>query len=206
MKMQDNQPGIVFHETMEGAFALGETDPHSGSEKGKAAGTTLSILCAVTISDVDRFISDPNHYGAIIGQVSFTPFGENMPANSGVFNLFSPTDDPTLKLMIYELAFAYNGQNYYLAGRKEVRDDPVYDLWGDTTTLYTTLHQGTDVNGPIVGAGILTIDLERFTKLISSIEVTNALSIADKAGTLLNFGRFFLGELWDTYGPTAKGQ
>jgi cholesterol oxidase len=203
--MQANKPGITFHEMMEGTFALGETDPHDGAEKGKAAGTTLSIACTVTISDVDRFIADPNHNGEIIGKVSFTPFGESIPADSGVFNLFSPTDDPTLKLMIYELAFSFDAQDYYLAGRKEVRNDPVYDLWRDTTTLYTTLHRGTGVAGPVVGAGILTIDLERFTKLISSIEVTNALSVADKARTLLNFGHFFLGELWDTYGPAAKG-
>jgi cholesterol oxidase len=60
----------------------------------------------------------------------------------------------------YELAFVLGSQDYYLAGRKEVRHDPVYDLWRDTTTLYTTLHQGTDKTGTVVGAGILTIDLD----------------------------------------------
>jgi hypothetical protein len=68
------------------------------------------------------------------------------------------------------------------------------------------LHQDTDKTGTVVGAGILTIDLDRFTKLVSSISVTNALSISDQARTLLHFGRFFLGELWDTYGPAAKSQ
>ncbi len=205
-KMQDDKAGIAFHETMSGPFALGETDPHVGAEKGKAAGTTLSITCAINIHDLDRFIADPNHYGDIIGQVSFTPFEENMPAKSGVFNLFSPTDDTKRKLMVYELAFAHAGQDYYLAGRKEVRNDPIYDLWRDTTTLYTTLHQGSDHSGPIVGAGILTIDMGSFTKMVSSMQVTNAHSITDKAGTLFHFGRFFLGELWDTYGPGAKSQ
>ena len=204
--MQDVKAGIAFHEMMLGPFALGETDPNVGAGKGKVAGTVLSIACAITIDDVQRFISDPNHNGDIIGQVSFTPFGENIPANSGVFNLFSPTSDPMRKLMVYELAFAHGGQSYYLAGRKEVRHDPVFDLWRDTTTLFTALHSGTDKSGPVVGAGILTIDLDRFMKLISSIKVTNAPSIADQGSTLLRFGRFFLGELWDTYGPGAKGQ
>ena len=204
--MQDVKAGIAFHEMMLGPFALGEIDPNVGAEKGKAAGTVLSIACAITIDDVERFISDPNHNGAINGQVSFTPFGENMPTKSGVFNLFSPTDDPMRKLMVYELGFAYSGQDYYLAGQKEVRHDPVFDLWRDTTTLYTTLHQGTGKTGPVVGAGILTIDLGRFMKLISSIRVTNAPSPADQASTLLHFGHFFLGELWDTYGPGARSQ
>ena len=205
-KMQDDKAGIAFHETMAGPFALGETDPHVGAEKGKAAGTTLRITCAINIHDLDRFIADPNHYGDITGQVSFTPFEENMPAKSGVFNLFSPTDDPKRKLMVYELAFAHAGQDYYLAGRKEVRNDPIYDLWRDTTTLYTTLHQGADRSGPIVGAGIVTIDMGAFTKMVSSMQVTNAHSITDEAGTLVHFGRFFLGELWDTYGPGPKSQ
>jgi cholesterol oxidase len=188
---------------MVGPFALGEADPQAGVEKGKTAGTTLSITCSINIHDLDRFLTDPNHYGDITGQVSFTPFEQNMPAKSGIFNLFSPTDDPTLKLMVYELAFAHNGQDYYLAGHKDVRNDPVSDLWRDTTTLYTTLHQGTDRSGPIVGAGILTIDMGAFTKMVSSMRVTNAHTITDEAGTLFHFGRFFLGELWDTYRPGA---
>jgi predicted acylesterase/phospholipase RssA len=205
-KMQNDKAGIAFHESMTGPFAPGETDPPAGAAKGKAAGTTLSITCAINIHDLDRFIADPDHYGDISGQVSFTPFEENMPAKSGVFNLFSPTDDPTCKLMVYELAFAHDGQDYYLAGRKEVRNDPVYDLWRDTTTLYTTLHQGTDRSGPIVGAGILTIDMAGFLKMLASINVTSAHSVANTADTLFHFGRFFLGELWDTYGPAAKSQ
>ena len=109
-------------------------------------------------------------------------------------------------MLFRSLAFAHDGQDYYLAGRKEVRNDPVYDLWRDTTTLYTTLHQGADRSGPIVGAGILTIDMAGFLKMLTSINVTSAHSVANTADTLFHFGRFFLGELWDTYGPTAKSQ
>ena len=193
--MQDDKAGIAFHETMAGPFALGETDPHSGVAKGKALGTTMSITCAINIHDLDRFMADPDHTGDITGQVSFTPFEQNMPAKSGVFNLFSPTDDPTLKLMVYELAFAHNGQNYYLAGHKDVRNDPVYDLWRDTTTLFTTLHKGTDSNGPIVGAGILTQDMGAFTKMVSSMHVTKAHTIPTDAGAMIRIGRFYLVEL-----------
>lgn len=202
-KMQEDTTGIAFHEIMQGPFAFGETDPHAGAEAGKAAGTTLSISCSIIIRDLDRFLSDPDHHGDITGHVSVAALAENMPARSGIFQLFSPDDDQIDRLMVYELAFAHDGQDYYLAGRKTVRHDPVYDLWRDTTTLYTTLHQGTDQRGPIVGAGILTIDLDRLIKLIGSIQVIHARSTAEKAHTLLHFGRFFLGELWDIYGPQA---
>ena len=92
--MQDDKAGIAFHETMAGPFALGEADPHVGAEKGKAAGTTLSITCAINIHDLDRFITDPDHYGDIIGQVSFTPFeekrhmGRHGPLSFTSLNLF----------------------------------------------------------------------------------------------------------------------
>jgi len=205
-KMQEDTTGIAFRETMEGPFALGETDPHAGAEVGKTAGTTLSIACSITVRNLDRFMSDPDHHGDITGHVSFAALGENLPAKSGVFKLFSPTDDPTDKLMIYELAFAHDGQDYYLSGQKNVQNGPVFDLWRDTTTLYTTLHQGMDQSGPIVGAGILTIDVDRLMKLIRSMQVIHAHSTADKARALLQFGRFFLGELWDIYGPKASGE
>src|SRR5215472_14575312 len=104
--MQENKTGIAFQETMLGPFALGATDPYVGAEKGKEAGTTLSITCAITIHEVARFISDPQHTGENGGSVTFTPFGENMPATKGLFNLFLPIGDPTHKLMVYELAFA----------------------------------------------------------------------------------------------------
>ncbi len=60
----------------------------------------------------------------------------------------APTDDPKLKLMVYELGFEHGGEDYYLAGKKEVKDDPGFDLWSDTTTRYTKLHKGTDKSGP----------------------------------------------------------
>lgn len=203
-QMRENTNGIAFKETMQGSFALDVTDPQAGTEKGKQIGSTMKIACAITIRDIDCFLSDPQHSGEITGHISFSPFGENIPAKRGLFNLFSPTDDPTCKYMVYELAFASHGQEYYLAGHKEVRTGPTYDLWRDTTTLYTRLHQGPDATGPVVGAGILTIDLEGFMKMIASMHTTHAHSIGEQAETVLQFGRFFLGELWEKYRPGAN--
>ncbi len=199
-KMYDNQLGITFRETMTGGFALDQTDSRSGEKKGLSADTTLSMHATINIRDLNRFIVDSNHTGSITGSISFAPFGENIPAKSGVFNLFSPTDNPKLKLMIYELAFEHDRQDYYLAGKKEVQDDPGFDLWKDTTSLYTQLHQGTDKSAPVVGVGILSLDPGEFAKLVSTISVTNAKSAKEKAQALLDFGHFFLGQLWETYG------
>jgi cholesterol oxidase len=198
--MSEHKLGIAFRETMSGGFALGATDPQLGATKGTTANTPLILHAAIAIDDLDLFIADPHHLGSIVGQISFAPLGENIPAQLGVFNLFSPADRPTLKLMIYELAFEHGGQDYYLAGKKEVRDDPGFDLWHDTTTLYTQLHQGRDRTGSVVGAGILTLGVDELVKLVSTLHPTNAESAIEQGQALFKFGQFFLGQLWDTYG------
>ncbi len=69
----------------------------------------------------------------------------------------------------------------------------------DTTTLYTRLYKGRNASGEIIGAGILTLGVKELLKLISSMEVINPQLETDKLTTLSKFGRFFIGELWDTY-------
>jgi hypothetical protein len=198
-KMKDGTLGIAFRETMAGGFSLQESDPEEGQRKGKAAGNILSLHAAVEIVDIKRFREEPTHAGRLTGHIDFRPFGGQIPGKNGVFNLFSPGDQPNLKLMVYELPFERDGQDYYLAGRKEVRNDPGFDLWKDTTTLYTRLHQGSDKTGPVVGAGVLTLGPEDLIKLVTTIRVTNAKSLKEKSEAIGDFTRFFLGELADTY-------
>lgn len=200
--MSETTLGLSFRETMSGGFALGETDPRAGQEAGKMAGTTLAMHASIHIRDLDTFVSEADHGGDITGHIDFSPFGQNIPASTGVFNLFSPTDDPKTKYMVYELAFQHDGQDYYLSGKKEVRDTPGIDLWPDTTTLYTTLHKGTDNSGEVVGAGVLGLSPVELAKLVSTVNVTDADSVIDQAAAIAKFGRFFMGELWDSYGRT----
>ncbi len=199
LTMTEQNPGIFFKETMKGGFSLNTTDPKQGKNLGNQAGTELKMHAEVSIDDIDKFIEQAEHPGHLAGSIDFTPLGTGISAHTGVFNLFNPTDDPKLKLMVYELAFEHQGQNYYLAGKKEVREDPLFDLWSDTTTLYTQLHKGNDKSGDVVGAGILTLGVTDLIKLISTVKVTNAESGTDKVATIAKFGRFFMGELWDTY-------
>ena len=198
-KMKDTVPGITFRETMAGGFSLGETDPRTGEQKGKAAGHIMAMHATITIQDLDRFISDPGHTGGINGSIDFPPFGENIPAKAGVFNLFSPAGDAGMKLMVYELAFEHGGKNYYLAGHKEVKDDPGLDLWKDTTTLFATLHYGDDKSGPVAGAGILSLGPLALAKMVTTMHSTNTSSTIEGMRVVGRFGKFFLGELWDSY-------
>jgi len=198
-RMNDPKLGIAFREVMSGGFALGETDPATGAAKGKNTGDILAMHAAITIQDVDRFIADPEHLGQINGSIDYGPYGENILATSGVFNLFSPTDNPDLKLMVYEMGFQHGGTDYYLAGKKEVRKHSILDLWHDTTTLLTQLHQGTDKSGPVVGAGVLSLGPLDLTRMVSTMHALNANSTAEAAEAVGRFGKFFMGELWESY-------
>ena len=191
--------GISFREVMSGGFALGATEPEDGQRRGQAEGSEMTMHAAIDIQDLDRFIADPSHLGGLAGSLDFTPFGNGLQATTGVFNLFSPTNDPKLKLMVYEMGFQHGGKSYYLAGQKNVREDPVTDLWKATTTLYSHLHEGTDKSGPVVGAGILTLGVKELIQLMSTMRAPGASDFTEKSEAMAKFGRFFLGELWDTY-------
>jgi hypothetical protein len=188
---------FTFREMMSGGFSMGETDPARGHDAGRH--TVLEMYNTIAIDDLDRFIAERDHPGSISGHINWAPLGNNIQAPTGVFNLFSPSDDPTLRLMVYELAFEHGGRPYYLAGHKEVRVHPIFDMWKDTTTLYTQLHDGRDTTGPVVGAGIVSLSPVELMKMIATFRSPNASSAQEEAEAVAKFGRFFMGELWETY-------
>jgi len=202
--MSEQVPGLSFREVMTGGFAMGPTDPAAGLSQGNEAGTPLALHATVMINDFERFLTDPNHTGTLAGSIDYAPFGGTITGYAGVFNLFNPSGEPGLKLMVYELGFDYQGKKFYLAGQKEVRDGSVLGMWHQTTTLYTRLHEGTDKTGPVVGAGTLSLGVEALAKMLSTVQVSGEDSVAGKAKIIGQFGTFFMGELWDTYKPHVK--
>jgi hypothetical protein len=197
--MYGQRVGLRFAETMSGAVMQGESDYRTGERRGRMRGEMLAMHATVTIKDMQAFLADPDHEGELHGTIDYAPFASAIPCHSGRFNLFTPSDDARMKLMIYELAFSHGGEDYYLAGRKEVRDDPGFDLWSDTTTLFTRMHAGSDRSGEVVAAGVLTLGVSDLMRLVASMEVLGGDGVIDKAETLGRFGRFFMGELWDSY-------
>ncbi|HYW11016.1 MAG TPA: patatin-like phospholipase family protein [Longimicrobium sp.] len=192
-------PGIQFSEVMKGGFALGETDPEAGRARGAREGTQLAMHATVSVPDLDAFLADRDHTGTLVGSIDFASWGTGIPTGQGVFNLFKPGGADT-KLMVYELPFQHGGESYYLAGVKRVKDDRGLDMWSDTTTLFTRLHRGTDATGEVVGAGVLTLGAGDFATVLKGIHVTGADGLGERAAAIARFGKFFSGELWDTYG------
>jgi predicted acylesterase/phospholipase RssA len=203
-KMNEETAGLSFREVMSGGFAMGQTDPGAGLVQGQSAGATLALRATVMIQDFDRFLADPTHLGTLAGSIDFAPFGGVITGHGGVFNLFNPGGEPGLKLMVYELGFEYACKAYYLAGQKEVRESSAFDMWHQTTTLYTKLHEGTDKSGPVVGAGTLSLGLPALIAMLGTVQVSGVDGAVARANIIGRFGTFFMGELWETYKPHLK--
>jgi cholesterol oxidase len=189
--------GLTFRETMSGPVALGATDPKAGAADANAA--TLAIHCEISIDDIDRFVADREHTGSITGSVEYEPFGGTLAVTRGIFNLFSPGGENE-RLMQYRLAFEHDGKPYFLDGAKHVHDDPGFDVWKDTTTLHTVLHEGSDESGPVAGAGILSLGVEALTRMMTTMR-----SVGGGVEPLVKFGKVFLGSLWESYGKDKIG-
>ena len=186
--------GVTFHETMAGGFTLGATDPETGARSN----TQLAMHATIQIDDIARFVSDPQHKAGLSGTIDFAPFGSGLVAPSGVFGLFSPSGDPALTYMVYELAFEHAGQPYYLAGKKHVQLGAPWKLWSETTTLYTTLHAGRDASGPVVGAGVLSLGVGALMSLLGTLRGSGS-GTGQRIGAVLSFFRYFSAELMRTY-------
>jgi predicted patatin/cPLA2 family phospholipase len=189
--MQKAETGISFRETMSGNVTL---DP-SATPNPEA----LALNATIHIDDIKAFVADPQHKAGLTGHIDYAPMGFAMPSESGVFGLFTPSGDPALTYMIYELGFRHNNQPYYLAGKKHVRIGPLWKLWKETTTLYVTLHSGSDDKGPVIGTGVLSLGVSQLLKLLLTLHATDANSTAQNVGAVWRFFRFFAKELLRTY-------
>jgi cholesterol oxidase len=204
---QESATSVQFTEDMKGFFTLGEKDPAHGYQNGKHAGTSLMFHLTIRTDDVDRFVRDPKHTGTTEGWVDAPSLGGRLTVQAGEFNLFV-TETPVSRRMLYRLFFAdAAGNPLTLSGFKEVRDDPGFDLWPDTSTLYTTVYAGhvtadQDAQATVVGAGVLHIHLLDFAKQMTTFRASGPSAAAGARG-LLSFGRLFMGELWDVYAHRA---
>src|SRR5690606_15998680 len=98
-------------------------------------------------------LHDEAHEADLIGTFHL-PALSNAPlvVTGGRFNLFTRTVDRALtKQMEYRMPLtAEDGSRYFVYGRKLIHDDPGFDLWTDTTTLFVEVRGGPDESGPLL--------------------------------------------------------
>lgn len=200
-RMDIQKPGLAFREKMTGRITLGSSDPQQGYTN--PAAVPFILHASIDVRDIVGFIADANHQGELVGHLYSPRAGGNLPARRGVFRLFSPTKDPNVTEMIYDLDFFLNGRPTWLRGRKYVRAGSVLNAWRETTTLHVTLHEGDDETGDVIGAGILRLGVSDFLSLLGTLHSVACQTRREKLRALFAFANFFASTLWRTY--IAKG-
>jgi cholesterol oxidase len=185
---------------------------------GEAAGSTLAFILTLISDDLDGTLADPYkrmRFDGVVEAPSLAP--APLQVSDGWFQLLS--EDPhelNTTNMIYEMVLtAEDGRRWSFRGVKFVHDDPGFDLWSDTTTLYVDVRplpattgtgtgMGTDpgASDPSVGEalrGILRIAARDFRKQLRTMAVIGTESKLEKIAAMVKFGRFFAGSLFETY-------
>jgi predicted acylesterase/phospholipase RssA len=199
----DPMTKLRFTEEMKGYITLGESDYRAGFESENDR-SYLMVELTIKMDDVEKFVADPQHDASVEGEIDCEILGGKLPVEKGRFNLFIDEGDPTHKKMLYRLYFKDSaGHPLTLDGFKDVKDDPGFDLWSDTSTLYTRIYRGyiepgSEQNAEIVGAGIIQIHLIDFLKQLTTFRAEGPTAAA-RVSALTRFGIFFLGKLWDVY-------
>ena len=212
--VHEAQTKISFTEEMKGYYTRGEMDYDKGFKDGRDNDTGYNVSPDDHGGRGQSFCDrpGPRYRPIVVGYIQCDELGGQLPVEKGVFNLFVDDADPSVKRMFYRLFFTDgNGQPMTLSGHKLIKDDPGFDLWHDTTTLYTrilrghvsaeeekALEQDGQLEQAVVGSGIIVIPFFSFLKQLTTFRAEGP-TLSDRTSAMARFGRLFMGKLWDVY-------
>ncbi|WP_305908668.1 alpha/beta fold hydrolase [Methylomarinum sp. Ch1-1] len=207
--MTNNSTAISFQftEEMKGYMSADETAFEDGFQRGREQNHYFMFHLTIRSEDLDQFLQSPEHQAEAIGYVEGDLVGGRCTVEKGVFNLFVDSADLNRKQMRYRLFFNDSaGQPMTFSGVKEIQDNVGPDLWRDTTTLFTNLFRGhvaaeQEAKAELYAVGILHIETMDFMKQLTTIR-SGGGNLAERMQGIERFGKFFMGGLWDIYGPS----
>jgi cholesterol oxidase len=198
------KPGLQFSEAMTGYFSTKVKDDYAAAARqGKADGSTFRLIATVISDDIELMMSEPDHAAKLIGTVTAPGLStEPLTLSNGEFYLFiqDPANFSTRYMRYVATLTAKDRATYYFEGHKTVHNDPGFDVWADTTTLFITVYAGRDNTGPIVGKGIIEIHLKDLAHQLTTLKVINAQDLGQRLSITARFGRFFGDQVFDLYG------
>lgn len=166
-------------------------------------GSEMRFVMTVESRDLQRFVEEREHLAALGGTVSCLALSaQSLTASQGSFNLFVEDDtEPQTRWMKYRTRLtSVEGRAFWFEGFKRIHDDTGFDVWTDTTTLYTTIRDADAADAPVLLQGVLHIEVTDFVRQLRTMEITHANGLRQKAEGAATFLKFFLGALWKTYG------
>jgi hypothetical protein len=194
---------VRFTEEMLGHVTFGEGDYARGAEPDRDGAGALMFHLTIEVDDIERFGSDPLRRAGAVGYLHCDALGGRLPVERGIFNLFVETE-PGVKRMLYRLWFRDGvGHPLTLSGFKLVRDDAGFDVWKDTTTLFTQVlrghvEEGGDADAELVASGVLRIRIRDFARQLTTFRAGGP-SLGAQLGALVKFGLIFVGQLAQAY-------
>jgi choline dehydrogenase-like flavoprotein len=186
----------------------------SAEGTGKAHDGRAGFDCRASILDVGAFLDDPRRTMAIEGTLSlpagaWSPVPVSVTIDGGALHLLVD-ETPDRRMMLYRLPFDLNGRRWTLIGHKEIQNDPGFDAWLDTSTLYVEIYEGWVASAtaqamPASARGILRLGLKDFLdNQLKGMGVEGTDDPARVIWTLGSFTLFFLGELQGIYAPEVQ--
>jgi hypothetical protein len=200
--------GVTWSETFTGWLAFGQTDFNQAmlTEHGEP----LTAGLRVVIRDLARFLAaqadggirDAEALPAAVteGYVRSDGFGGELTIRTGTFQAFVPAGqteprDALHLRMRYELQLqGPRGREYVLDGFKLVENDPGYDSWSDTTTLFIRIREGEQQ----VAIGVLQISPPAFLRQLTTFRGTGP-TLSARLGAVIRYQRYFATRMARTY-------
>jgi hypothetical protein len=208
--------GVTWSETFTGRLAFGQTDFNQAMlpEHGEPVTAGLTVV----IRDLERFLAahadggirDPEAITAAVteGYLRSDAFGGELTVRRGTFEPFvgagqAEPRDALHQRMRYELELqGPGGVPYQLAGFKLVENDPGYDSWSDTTTLFIRIRDG---GGGQLAVGVLRISPRAFARELTTFRGIGGTAW-ERMRAVARYQRYFLMRMARTYvGPPASG-
>ena len=138
---------VRFTEEMLGHVTFGETDFARGAQPNRDGSGAFKFHLTIEVEDIESFANDPLRPATAVGYVVGDAFGGKLPVEQGWFNLFVDVE-PGVKHMLYRLWFRDGvGNPLTMTGFKLVKNDAGFDIWKDTTTLFTRVLPGSRARG-----------------------------------------------------------
>ena len=187
---------VRFTEVLLGHVTFGEVDYRRGADAARAGAGALKFHLTIAVDDIERFSNDPRRSAGAFGYVQSDALGGRLPVEHGAFNLFVDVE-PGVKHMLYRLFFRDGaGHPLTLSGYKLIKNDAGFDVWKDTTTLFTRVLRGhvdehDEAGAELVASGVLRIRARDFARQLTTFR--------GSLGGLVRFGVIFLGQLAEAY-------
>ncbi|MDH5301067.1 MAG: patatin-like phospholipase family protein [Gammaproteobacteria bacterium] len=181
------RPGVRFQEQLAGNLSL----------DGDAAAVELNLT--VHVEDLDQFCADAIPQARVTGRLTSAALGGEMLVAHGVFQLLRDSDAGAQRRLVYELQLEDGEHRLQLFAQRILHDDAGFDMWSDISRLQMELFSLDGQSRQSLAKGELQQGLKTFGKVLTSVRATGGGGVVDDALQVARFGRFLMGEIYDSY-------